>query len=162
MIFLDEPTTGFDPEARRRAWDVIRGFVQLGKTVLLTTHYLDEAEALADRVGVIVSGELSAVATPAELGGRAHAQAHVRFELTRELAVRPLPPVTGDTHKDGATATIVTDTPTAVVSALTAWAREAGIAEIPGLTVTRPSLEDVYLQMIGERAALAHQTEVTA
>jgi len=159
LIFLDEPTTGFDPEARRHTWDVVRGFAQLGKTILLTTHYLDEAEALADRVGVIVAGAFLAVAPPQELGGRAQEKTRVRFELTPALAARSLPELPGETHRDGASATIITDAPTAVVAALTQWVRTAGAEEIPGLTITRPSLEDVYLQMTGDRAALPHGAE---
>jgi ABC-2 type transport system ATP-binding protein len=129
LLFLDEPTTGFDPEARREFWGLIKQLAGGGTTILLTTHYLDEAEALADRVGVIVAGRLAAVAAPADLGGRASARATVGWHGPH-----------GPEH-------VETDTPTAVVSRLS----KAFGGEIPGLTVTRPSLEDVYLQMIGER-----------
>jgi ABC-2 type transport system ATP-binding protein len=130
LVFLDEPTTGFDPEARRQFWGLIRDLRDLGTTIVLTTHYLDEAEALADRVGVIVGGRIVEIGTPDTIGGRAHARARVTYL--------------------GATGTevVLTDSPTAVVTELVA--QFAG--EIPELTVTRPSLEDVYLQMIGAPA----------
>jgi ABC-2 type transport system ATP-binding protein len=127
LLFLDEPTTGFDPEARRQFWSLIRSLRELGTTMLLTTHYLDEAEELADRVGVLAHGRLVEVAVPAELGGRGDA-----------------PAVVGWTE-DGARRTARTDTPTAFVAELAA--RFAG--EVPDLSVARPTLEDIYLTMIG-------------
>jgi ABC-2 type transport system ATP-binding protein len=128
LLFLDEPTTGFDPEARRQFWSLIRSLRELGTTMLLTTHYLDEAEALADRVGVIARGRLVEVAVPALLGGRETA------------------PVVVSWTEDGARRTEATPTPTAFVRELAG--RFPG--EIPDLAVARPTLEDVYLQMIGE------------
>jgi ABC-2 type transport system ATP-binding protein len=128
LLFLDEPTTGFDPEARRQFWSLIRSLRELGTTMLLTTHYLDEAEELADRVGVIGSGRLVEVAVPAQLGGREQAPAVVSWT------------------EDGARRTVETSTPTALVQELAA--RFPG--EVPDLAVARPSLEDVYLRMIGE------------
>jgi ABC-2 type transport system ATP-binding protein len=128
LLFLDEPTTGFDPEARREFWDLIRGLAAEHTTILLTTHYLHEAEALADRVGVLAGGRLVAVAPPAELGDRAQAKATVSWQ-----------------GPDGPESAI-TDTPTAFVADLAA---RLGGGEVPGLTVTRPTLEDVYLRMIG-------------
>jgi ABC-2 type transport system ATP-binding protein len=125
LLFLDEPTTGFDPAARREFWEVINDLAHRGTTILLTTHYLEEAEVLADRVGVISGGKLLEVATPAELGGRNFATATVSW-------------------RDGSEAT---DKPTAVVQRLAAQYN----GEIPELTVKRPTLEDVYLKMIGER-----------
>jgi len=151
LIFLDEPTTGFDPGARRQAWDVVRELTSLGKTVVLTTHYLDEAEALADRVGVIVGGRLIEISTPRELGGRARAVAHVTFAATDALAGVPLPALRGEVRADNGRFVITTDFPTAVVSALANWAAQHGVAEIPALAVTRPSLEDTYLRMIAEQ-----------
>jgi len=127
LIFLDEPTTGFDPEARRQFWHLISSLAHSGTTILLTTHYLDEAEALANRVGVIAAGRIRAVDAPAELGGRATAKATVSW----------LAP-------DGRRS-VQTDTPTRVVAELAG--RFSG--EIPELAVTRPSLEDIYLSMIG-------------
>ena len=128
LLFLDEPTTGFDPEARRQFWALIRSLRELGTTMLLTTHYLDEAEALADRVGVIARGRLAEVAVPSSLGGRETAPAVVSWT------------------EDGVRRSEATAAPTALVRELTA--RFPG--EVPDLAVTRPSLEDVYLRMIGE------------
>ena len=126
LLFLDEPTTGFDPQARRQFWELIRTLATDGTTILLTTHYLDEAEALADRVGVLAGGRLVAVAAPADLGDRGSAPATVTWTT-------PAGPRTE-----------VTTEPTAVVRKL---AGEFD-GEVPGLTVTRPTLEDVYLRMI--------------
>jgi len=127
LLFLDEPTTGFDPEARRAFWALIQKLRGDGTTILLTTHYLDEAEALADRVGVINNGQIVEIATPTELGGRSTAQALV-------------------TWRDGSNVNSEsTNNPTALVSKLMTQFN----GEIPELTVTRPSLEDIYLTMIG-------------
>jgi ABC-2 type transport system ATP-binding protein len=130
LLFLDEPTTGFDPEARRQFWGLIESLAEAGTTILLTTHYLDEAERLADRVAVISAGRIVEVGAPQTLGGRADAAATVRW-------VGP----------DGPQR-ITTDTPTATVRDLSA--RFGG--EVPELVVERPSLEDVYLRMIGSQA----------
>ncbi|MGR6965979.1 ABC transporter ATP-binding protein [Geodermatophilus sp. URMC 61] len=130
LLFLDEPTTGFDPEARRQFWALIRSLRDLGTTMLLTTHYLDEAEALADRVGVLAHGQLAEVAVPAALGGRGTAPAVVHWT------------------EDGVRRTAETATPTAFVRELAA--RFPG--EVPDLTVARPTLEDVYLKMIGDHS----------
>jgi ABC-2 type transport system ATP-binding protein len=127
LLFLDEPTTGFDPQARRDFWDLISALADGGTTILLTTHYLDEAEHLADRVGVIAAARMLALDTPANLGGRASEEATVAWE---------------DEH--GIRHTEPTATPTALVAGLAA--RYGG--EVPGLTVTRPSLEDTYLSLI--------------
>jgi ABC-2 type transport system ATP-binding protein len=124
LVFLDEPTTGFDPEARRRFWDLVRLLAAEGTTILLTTHYLDEAEALADRVAVLAGGQVVAQGTPQTLGGRAHADATVRWLSDR-----------GYTE-------IRTAEPTKTIAELS---RHGELAE---LTVTRPSLEDVYLELI--------------
>jgi ABC-2 type transport system ATP-binding protein len=129
LIFLDEPTTGFDPEARRRFWKLIEGLADGGTTILLTTHYLDEAEALADRVGVIAHGKLLEINTPQLLGGRSTATAKVSW-------AEP-----GEGRKS-----LQTATPTQVVSELSQ--RFGG--EVPELAVARPSLEDIYLSMIGD------------
>ncbi|MDV6014356.1 ABC transporter ATP-binding protein [Haloechinothrix sp. LS1_15] len=127
LLFLDEPTTGFDPEARRRFWELISSLAAYGTTIVLTTHYLDEAEALADRVGVITKGRIVAEGSPDTLGGRASATATVRW------------------HDEEGPHAVPTDTPTALISEL---ATTRG--ELAGLTVTRPSLEDIYLELIGE------------
>jgi ABC-2 type transport system ATP-binding protein len=154
LIFLDEPTTGLDPVGRRQAWGLVSQLTALGKTVLLTTHYLDEAEALADRVGVIAGGRLVEVATPRELGGRARAKAQVSFKAEGPLAGRPLPQLPDATVETaGGIVTVQTGRPTQVVAALSGWAAAAGADELPELTVIRPSLEDVYLPMIAAHGA---------
>ncbi|MFI7520886.1 ABC transporter ATP-binding protein [Micromonospora globbae] len=130
LLFLDEPTTGFDPEARRDFWELIRDLAAAGTMILLTTHYLDEAEALADRVGVIAGGQVVEVAAPDQLGNRQAALATVSWRTP-----------------EGALESAQSATPTALVAELAA--RFGG--EVPGLTVTRPTLEDVYLTMIGHR-----------
>ncbi|GGM47594.1 ABC transporter [Micromonospora sonchi] len=130
LLFLDEPTTGFDPEARREFWELIRDLSAAGTTIVLTTHYLDEAEALADRVGVIAGGRLIEVAAPDSLGRRREALATVSWRTP-----------------DGQVESAESATPTALVTELAA--RFGG--EVPGLTVTRPTLEDIYLRMIGQR-----------
>jgi ABC-2 type transport system ATP-binding protein len=145
LLFLDEPTTGFDPAARRQAWDLVRELCSGGTTVLLTTHYLDEAEQLADRVGVLASGRLVAEGTPEQLTGSG--TTIVRFDLPPGTtavdlaAVLPAGATVGPDRVEFATTA-----PTAAVHAVTGWAMERGI-EIPGLVVTRPSLEDVFLQL---------------
>lgn len=153
LIFLDEPTTGFDPAARRQAWEVVSGLAGLGKTILLTTHYLDEAERLAGRAAVIIGGRIVAEGPPARLGGRDSAAASIVFRRGGVLA--GLEPPFGRPGVQGErTWTIETTTPTQDLARLIAWANEAGAAELPGLTVQRPSLEDVYLAMIaGHEAA---------
>jgi ABC-2 type transport system ATP-binding protein len=128
ILFLDEPTTGFDPEARRAFWELIRSLRDEGTTILLTTHYLDEAEALADRVAVINKGRLLEVSTPATLGGRANAKATISWS------------------ENGQPMSEITATPTATLKELVA--RTSG--EVEDLTITRPSLEDIYLRMLGE------------
>ena len=127
LLFLDEPTTGFDPEARRAFWSLIRDLKAGGTTILLTTHYLDEAEELADRVAVIAAGKIIEVSTPALLGGRSTAKATVSWMATSGLESEE------------------SDNPTAVVNKLAA---QFG-GDIPELVITRPSLEDIYLKMIG-------------
>ncbi|MFM1750696.1 MAG: hypothetical protein RL658_837 [Actinomycetota bacterium] len=124
LLFLDEPTTGFDPEARRQFWDLIKSLQHAGTTILLTTHYLDEAEALADRVAVINRGKIVEVATPATLGNRQNALALVKW-------------------RDGESES---NQPTEFIKELAAKYH----GEIPELQVIRPSLEDIYLRMIGE------------
>ena len=127
LLFLDEPTTGFDPEARRAFWSLIRDLKAGGTTILLTTHYLDEADELADRVAVITAGKIIEVSTPALLGGRSTAKATVSWMGPAGIASEE------------------SDNPTAVVTKLAAQFN----GEIPELTITRPSLEDIYLKMIG-------------
>ena len=128
LLFLDEPTTGFDPAARRQFWDLVEDLAREGTTILLTTHYLDEAERLADRVAVITSGRIVEVAEPAALGGRRNAAATVSW-----------------TDPDGSRRSVRTAEPTRTVTELAA----TFVGEVPGLSVTRPTLEDVYLEMVG-------------
>jgi ABC-2 type transport system ATP-binding protein len=148
LLFLDEPTTGFDPSARRRAWDLVDGLRALGKTVLLTTHYMDEAEHLADRVGIVVRGRLVALGTPAELGAGQHA-AVVGFRLPAGVGIADLPGFDGPVSARGLEWELTTEHPTAALHLLTEWALERGV-EVPALSVRRPSLEDVYLDLVGE------------
>jgi ABC-2 type transport system ATP-binding protein len=148
LIFLDEPTTGFDPSARRASWDIIRNLCTLGKTVLLTTHYMDEAQHLANRVAVMAGGLIVAEGPPDSLGGRDTAAVHIRFALPDGLTSADLP-LTADSDTTGSVL-IETKEPTKTLATLTAWAVGRGF-ELPGLTVTRPSLEDVYLELAGDQ-----------
>jgi ABC-2 type transport system ATP-binding protein len=130
VLFLDEPTTGFDPAARRQAWEVIRSLRALGKTILLTTHYLDEAEQLSDRVAVLREGAIVAIGRPAELSGSTPAT-EIRY------------------RRDGEEVVVSTHEPTRVLHELTAQALADG-RELEGLTVRRPTLEEVYLALTEE------------
>jgi len=130
LVFLDEPTTGFDPAARRSAWELILALRALGKTILLTTHYLDEAQRLADRVAVIRAGKIVSLGTPSELIGDVHAT-EIRFV------------------RDGEQVVIQTDDPTRALNDLTAEALASGV-ELERLEVRRPTLEDVYLDLVGQ------------
>jgi ABC-2 type transport system ATP-binding protein len=147
LLFLDEPTTGFDPSARRRSWELIESLRELGKTILLTTHYMDEAQSLADRVAIIVGGRIVAAGTPDSLGGRDEGEAVISFRLPAGTAVTDLPaglpgqPVPREDRVE-----LRTTAPTGALNVLTSWALSRG-EELDALTVTRPSLEDVYLQL---------------
>jgi len=152
LIFLDEPTTGFDPSARRTAWHVIEGLRELGKTVFLTTHYMDEAEELSDRIAVIADGRIVAEGTPGTLGGRNSMASTIRFTLPQGTGADDLPAelralVAG---VDGRV-TLMTETPLAHVGSLAEWARGRGI-DLPDLDVRRPTLEDVYLELTADPA----------
>ena len=148
LIFLDEPTTGFDPSARRKAWEVIDNLRGLGKTILLTTHYMDEAQNLADRVAVISGGVIVAEGTPDTLGGRADAASIIRFRVDGGPDTA-LPWSDGVSVLPGGAVEISTEDATRALNVLTGWALETG-NELRGLTVERPSLEDVYLELAGE------------
>jgi ABC-2 type transport system ATP-binding protein len=153
LVFLDEPTTGLDPQARRQLWSLVERLTGLGSTVLLTTHYLDEAEALADRAAVIVGGRIVAEGPPREIGGRAEATAKVSFSVRGALSGRTLPALNGarvETDSTTGRVDIHTDAPTAVVAALHDWACDVGEGELPELSIVRPTLEDVYLRLIAE------------
>ena len=147
LLFLDEPTTGFDPSARRQAWEMVRNLRSLGKTVFLTTHYMDEAEHLADRVAIIVAGEIVAEGAPDDLMRR-DAATTITFRLaTADRAL--LDGFPDAVASDGGEITIRTAAPTGVLHTLTGRAAERGI-ELDQLRVSRPSLEDVYLEITGD------------
>jgi ABC-2 type transport system ATP-binding protein len=149
LLFLDEPTTGFDPGARRQAWEIVRELCQRGKTVLLTTHYMDEAQALADRVIVIAAGRIVAEGPPESLAGRLEAEARIQFRVPAGVRVDELP-VEGATVV-GLDVVVQASDPVATLHRLTGWALEHGYA-LDGLQVLRASLEDVYLQLVGPQA----------
>ena len=146
LLFLDEPTTGFDPSARREAWDVVKNLAGLGKTVLLTTHYMDEAQYLADRVAVIASGRIVAEGTPATLGHRELASARIRYRLPEDGALLPPDGLGGERDADGFITVSGSGDVVADLHRLTSWALESG-ASLDGLEVSRPTLEDVYLDL---------------
>jgi ABC-2 type transport system ATP-binding protein len=160
LLFLDEPTTGFDPSARRRSWELISGLRSLGKTILLTTHYMDEAQHLADRVAVIVEGRIVAEGPPESIGGREAGEAVVSFRLPAGAALADLPPGLPEPVVDDGVVSVRSAQPTSLLHTLTGWALARG-GELPALSVTRPSLEDVYLKLAGEDAATATTTETT-
>jgi ABC-2 type transport system ATP-binding protein len=140
LLFLDEPTTGFDPSARRQAWDVIAGLRDLGKTVFLTTHYMDEAQRLADRVTIIAAGQIVARGTPEDLGERDSGETTIRYRV------------------DGREVCLQTATPVQTLNELTGEALAKG-EDLEGLEVTRPSLEDVYLELTATAEADAASEE---
>ncbi|HEY7295488.1 MAG TPA: ABC transporter ATP-binding protein [Dehalococcoidia bacterium] len=151
LIFLDEPTTGFDPAARRATWDVIAGLRDLGKTVVLTTHYLDEAEHLADRIAVIARGRIVAAGTPATLGGRDIAASVIHFCLPAGRTVQDLPPPLAilALPQPGGYVELHTQRPLPCLGTLAAWAMGTD-AEIGDLRVMQPTLEEIYLQLTAE------------
>jgi ABC-2 type transport system ATP-binding protein len=147
LLFLDEPTTGFDPSARRQAWGVIGGLHELGKTVFLTTHYMDEAQRLADRVAIIAAGRIVAEGTPSDLGDREARPAEISFELPDRLAPSDLPAeiASAATVANGSVS-LSSDRPVELLHDLTGWALERSVV-LEGLEVRRPSLEDIYLEL---------------
>jgi ABC-2 type transport system ATP-binding protein len=151
LLFLDEPTTGFDPSARRQAWSTIKDLCALGKTVFLTTHFMDEAQALADRVAVMANGKLVAMGTPAEIGGRDTAPTEIAFTLPAGVAVADLPTIPEASIDEPAPGRVVIVSPHGLRAshAITGWALERG-HELRGFEVTQPSLEDVYLRLTAE------------
>ena len=151
LLFLDEPTTGFDPSARRQAWGMVRALRDLGKTVFLTTHYMDEAEYLADRVAIIARGRIVAEGPPQSLTHEASATT-VRFRVPPDTATPP--PVPADARLEDGAYSVDTEEPTRVLFELTRWATEQGV-ELQELAVTRPTLEDVYLRLVAEADAPA-------
>jgi ABC-2 type transport system ATP-binding protein len=149
LLFLDEPTTGFDPSARRNAWEVVRNLASLGKTIFLTTHFMDEAQYLAREVAVIARGKIVAQGPPATLGGRQDLATMIRFRLPTDMQL-PADLERAASRAD-ATITIRTSDPTRTLYDLTSWAI-ANATTLEGLDVTRPSLEDVYLELTGGEA----------
>ena len=150
LVFLDEPTTGFDPEARRQFWDVISGLRDLGTTVFLTTHYMDEAQVLADRVAVLRDGKIAALGTPAELQAL-RGDIEIRFALPHGVELAALPALSTQPRLTGGEVRVETTAPTADLAVLCSWAEARGL-ELPALTVERPTLEDVFLAISGETA----------
>jgi ABC-2 type transport system ATP-binding protein len=152
LLFLDEPTTGFDPAARRHSWELIDSLRSLGKTILLTTHYMDEAQQLADRVVVIAGGRIIAEGTPETLGRGTGEASLVSFRLPADLDGDDMPIPGGvAVERRGGAVQFRTTTPTRDLAPLVSWAAVRG-AELEALTVSRPSLEDVYLQLTRESA----------
>src|ERR1035441_1557704 len=161
LVFLDEPTTGFDPAARRHAWSTIRSLCQLGKTVFLTTHFMDEAQTLADRVAVMRDGVIVAEGKPEEIGGRDLRPAEIRFFLPPERSIADLPELPGaEVTRDSDRVVVRTRETVPVTARITAWALELEI-ELGHFSVTQPSLEDIYLALTGSDenggAAVAEQ-----
>jgi ABC-2 type transport system ATP-binding protein len=148
LLFLDEPTTGFDPTARRGAWEMVSNLRSLGKTVLLTTHYMDEAQQLADRVAILVEGRIVAEGAPEILTGR-DPSTRIRFRAPSGVELPPIPGAASIAHGE---AEVTTTDVTRCLHVLTSWSLEHGI-ELERLTVTRPSLEDVYLELTREPAS---------
>jgi ABC-2 type transport system ATP-binding protein len=145
LLFLDEPTTGFDPSARRQAWQMVRSLRELGKTILLTTHYMDEAEALADNIIVIADGCVVAEGSPQTLGGRDQAPTRISFRLPHGATTPPLPEEIV-VRTMGHVIQIETTAPLVTMQMLTAWADVQGL-ELRDLELRRPTLEDVYLEL---------------
>jgi ABC-2 type transport system ATP-binding protein len=164
LIFLDEPTTGFDPAARRHAWSTIRSLCELGKTIFLTTHFMDEAQHLADRVAVMRDGEIIASGRPEELGGRDLRPAEMRFSLPRTIALGDVPEMPCESRSlDGERVLVVTREPVRATQILTTWALERG-ADLGNFSVTQPTLEDIYLELTGggEQNSTLRSQEVVA
>ncbi|MHB1538111.1 MAG: ABC transporter ATP-binding protein [Solirubrobacteraceae bacterium] len=156
LIFLDEPTTGFDPHARRNAWSTIRSLCSLGKTVFLTTHFMDEAQHLADRVAVMARGRILASGPPQELGGREQLPAEIRFALPDGLERADLPalPAAAEVSVEREGVLVRTAEGMAATHALSGWALERGF-ELRGFSVAQPTLEDVYLALTADEDAEA-------
>lgn len=151
LLFLDEPTTGFDPSARRAAWDVIAGLRDLGKTIFLTTHYMDEAERLADRIAVIARGRIVSEGTPESLGDRQSRASTIRFTLPSSAAPSDLPTEVrrAITSSSDSKVEASSPSPLPLLADLARWADARGV-DLPDLQVSKPSLEDIYIELTGE------------
>jgi ABC-2 type transport system ATP-binding protein len=148
LVFLDEPTTGFDPAARRGAWSVVRSLRELGKTVFLTTHYMEEAQSLANRVAVMSAGQIIASGPPEELGGRDRRPAEIRFRLPAPWSLGDLPEVPGEYSIAGEAVTVLTREAVVGTQRITTWALEHGV-DLGNFSVNQPTLEDIYLELTG-------------
>jgi ABC-2 type transport system ATP-binding protein len=149
VIFLDEPTTGFDPAARRHAWSTIRSLRELGKTVFLTTHFMDEAQNLADRVAVMRAGEIIALGGPEELGGRDLRPAEIRFSLPSQWSLGDLPELPGaEWSMQGDRVLVLTRDPVGASYLITSWALDRD-ADLGHFSISQPTLEDIYLELTG-------------
>jgi ABC-2 type transport system ATP-binding protein len=161
LLFLDEPTTGFDPAARRGAWDLIANLRSLGKTVFLTTHYMDEAQHLADRVAILKDGRIVAEGRPGDLAASDRIVTHVRFRLPAGVSTDDLPPpLAGRVSEDHGWITLATESPVRDLAALTTWALERGF-DLPDLEAKRPTLEDVYLELTASAEAAEAEAAAT-
>ncbi len=159
LIFLDEPTTGFDPAARRQAWAIIRSLCRLGKTVFLTTHFMDEAQFLADRVAIMRAGEIIAIGRPDELGGRNVRPAEIRFSLPEGWSAGDVPDVPAEHRSvEGERIAVYTRDPVAAAHILTGWALERDI-DLAQFSVAQPTLEEIYLELTGGAAPAPDQEE---
>jgi ABC-2 type transport system ATP-binding protein len=149
LIFLDEPTTGFDPAARRQAWSTIRSLCELGKTIFLTTHFMDEAQHLADRVAIMSAGVIIAAGQPDELGGRDVRPAEIRFTLPAGLTLDDVPAMPSEGRSvQGDRVLVNTREPVRASNVLTSWALDHGV-DLGHFSITQPTLEDIYLELTG-------------
>jgi ABC-2 type transport system ATP-binding protein len=156
LIFLDEPTTGFDPAARRQAWATIRSLCDLGKTVFLTTHYMDEAQYLASRVAVMRAGEIIAMGRPDELGGRDARPAEIRFTLPSAWSLGDLPDLaSSERSMEDGRVLVLTSEPVRATQAITTWALEHDV-DLGHFSVAQPTLEDIYLELTGADPGATH------
>ena len=159
LVFLDEPTTGFDPGARRQAWSTIRSLCDLGKTVFLTTHYMDEAQHLANRVAVMNAGQIIAMGRPEELGGRDLRPAEIRFSLPTQWSLGDLPDIPCEQRTlEGDRVVVLTRQPVVAAQRITTWALEHDV-DLGHFSVTQPTLEDIYLELT---ASQVHNQSVSA
>ena len=161
VIFLDEPTTGFDPAARREAWSTVRSLCDLGKTVFVTTQNMDEAQFLADHVAVLRSGEIIASGRPDELGGRDLRPAELRFRLPHEWSLGDVPDLPGEPSAEGDSVLVLTREPVLASQRVTTWALERGV-ELSHFSVTQPTLEEIYLELTGAHSDGHVKQEVAA
>jgi len=150
LLFLDEPTTGFDAVARRQAWETVRSMTAQGRTILMTTHYLEEAEALSDQIGVIAHGRLIIEGTIWDLRRQLGSATRVSWRPAADLELDAIPGGNAWQQSESGRLTIETDRPTSLLSELIRWADAAGLDELPELWVRSPSLEELYLELVGE------------